>query len=90
MLEVPRHGTTLMKKISQAEAYRLRQRVAQLEKEKQDIRDYWKYDFPGGVNIATSHPSESSVIVLKTARKLGFCIISVPTDNGLLHYAVKV
>lgn len=89
MLEVPRHGTTLMKKISQAEAYRLRQRVAQLEKEKREIRNHWNCDFPGGVNIATSQPSEVVKTILQTARKLGFCVISVPTDNGLLHYAVK-
>lgn len=61
-----------MKKISQAEAYRLRQRVAQLEKEKREIRNHWNCD------------------LLQTARKLGFCVISVPANNGLLHYAVKV
>lgn len=76
-------------KISQREARRLRNRVTDLESQIQGQRRVWSQDYlPGGVDIANVVwlPSDSQVVAIRTARKLGHAVVAVGNDTGTIRF----
>ena len=79
--------------ITQAEARRLQQRVAQLEDDEERRRAAWVQDYPDGVNIATLSSASSDDRVptsIRTARKLGHAVVVCDDGNRLLFYALPL
>jgi hypothetical protein len=69
-------------KISQREARRLRKRVTELEAAETKRRRTWSQEWPGGVQIAATSPTESVLTAIRTARKLGHAVVAtVDGDN---------
>ncbi len=78
-----------MKKITQAEARRLRKRVTELENVASSNARHWASDWVGGSNIAWSSPSETVLTAIRTARLLGYYVIVLPEGEKVRYYAVK-
>ena len=79
----------MRKKISQAEALRLRKRVAQLERRQEMLVRRYCSDYPG-VHVRTFEPNDASFAALDTASRLGFALVGkLDMRNELRIYAVK-
>ncbi len=78
-------------KISQMEARRLKQRVAELERIMSAQRRVWARDYPG-VHISSITIDATTAARLETARRLSHFVVATP-DTGdscrLYLYAVK-
>jgi hypothetical protein len=73
-------------KIPQREARRLRERVRELEAERDKQRAAWTLDYPGGTHIATSKPADTVVASVRTARKLGHAVVVIERQDGDVNY----
>lgn len=67
-----------MKKISQREARRLRERVRKLEEAESKRRSVWLREWPDGVNICTVRLNDIEFGIAETARKLGHALVVIP------------
>lgn len=80
-------------KISQAEARRLRKRVAELSEQLAAQKRSWLHEWPGGIHLGTITMGERDFLVgrIEAARKLGHAAVLVSTDTKNLHvYACKL
>ena len=77
-----------MKQISQREARRLRNRVAELEKRERDQRRFWGQEFYGIVEIATATwgTNDPVPIAVRTARKLRHAVVVLSHDDGTVRF----
>jgi hypothetical protein len=82
------------KKISQAEARRLRRKVQALEDREQARMNPWRSDYPDGVHLCTtSYATErEDLACMMTARKLACAVVAVPdsTRNEVRFYGVRL
>lgn len=76
------------KPISQAEARRLKKRVELLEREKRDMFNRYRRDYPGGVWARQFNCTGETVAALDMATKLGCALVAKLSDNTLTIYAV--
>lgn len=77
-----------MKKISQAEARRLKKRVEEMEQRERIRMARWWTDYPGGVHIRTIALTESGTDALDVAQKLQHVLIGKLDGSNLHIYAV--
>lgn len=78
-------------RISQREARRLRQRVGELEREREGQRSAWCGEYPGGTHIASVVAGGSQADVIRTARKLRHAVVCTVRDSGeILFHALPV
>ena len=74
-------------KISQREARRLKKRVEELERIREQERERWVRDYPGGVHMG-SLPREKDWLwgSLNAAQLLGHPIVVTTQENGELRF----
>ena len=75
-------------KISQREAHRLRQRVRQLERERELIYRRWSTDdWPSFKCLGRERATEVLVAKVFTARTLGHPVVCVQNGTDLVYFA---
>ncbi len=79
-----------MKKISQAEARRLRKRVELLEREQESRENNWASDWPAGVRICSVTFTPEVQAHVTTARALKHAVVIVPSGNSAALYACNL
>ena len=81
-----------MKRITQADARRYKQRVDELEAILTKQYSTWSHDWPGGVHIATALNVSTDVhSSIKTARRLYHAVVAIQTsDNQVLFYGLPL
>lgn len=78
-------------KISQREAYRLKQRVRALEEKFDDQRRGWSSDWPGSTVIARVKLCPEQYAAIDTARKLKHAVVVVAqSDYTIACFADKL
>lgn len=76
-----------MKKISQAEARRFKQRVAELERQNERRFAAYCHDYPGGVNLRQWAADQTTIQVLKTARRLQHAVVcTLSSDETKVYF----
>lgn len=80
-----------MKKISQAEARRLRKRVNQLEAILRKQALPWSAEWPDGIHILIMDVDDQQFATIKTARKLNYAVlVNVDSGNVLTFHAQRL
>lgn len=79
-------------RISQREARRLRKRVDELERERNEQRRQWSAEYPGGVNVtAVSVGSDSRVVTaIRVSRALGHAVVATVREGDVLFHALPL
>lgn len=74
-------------KISQAEARRLRRRVAELEKAENDRRNRWSLDYPEGAHLGSvRRDSDWLTGRIDAARMLGHAVVVTQEENATIRF----
>ena len=76
------------KPISQAEARRLKKRVEMLERQKRDMFNRYRQDYPGGVWARQFTCNGETVAALDMATKLGCALVAKLSGDKLTIFAV--
>lgn len=74
------------KRISQREARRLRQRVADLERRERRRREVWCGDWFGGTDVGRVTVSADTYAALHTARRLSHALVAVTDNNNVVRF----
>lgn len=77
--------------ISQAEARRLKKRVAELEERIEQSRQHWRSDYPGGTHLGSLDMTNNLRLLGRVdgVRICGSAVVATVRDGCLLLYAVK-
>lgn len=76
-------------RMSQREARRWKQRALALEQARNANLRAWASEWVGGVCIGSYAPTESVVVAVETARKLGHPVVVTTSQGKLQFWGVK-